>query len=107
MGLVSWIVVGLVTGLLARWIVPSAAPDGFVVTVLLGMSGASVGGFVAGVLGGSWVTGLNVWSVFVATLGAVILLSLYGLVARRTARESLTHPALDADGYRRDGRRIR
>jgi uncharacterized membrane protein YeaQ/YmgE (transglycosylase-associated protein family) len=104
MGLVSWMVVGLATGLLARWIVPSSAPDGFVVTVLLGISGACVGGFVVGVLGGSWVTGLNVWSVFVATLGAITLLSLYGLVARRTAQDGLTAPALDADGYRRDRR---
>jgi uncharacterized membrane protein YeaQ/YmgE (transglycosylase-associated protein family) len=85
MGLVSWIVVGAIAGLLAKRIVPGPDPGRFVVTILLGMAGASVGGFVMGVLGGSGTTGFNVWSVLVATLGAVLLLYLYGLIARRTA----------------------
>jgi len=84
-GLVSWVVVGAIAGLLARRIVPGPDPGRFIVTVILGMAGASVGGFVVGVLGGSGATGFNVWSVFVATLGAVLLLYVYGLVARRTA----------------------
>ena len=53
--------------------------------MLVGMAGASVGGFVVGILGGAGATGLNVWSILVATLGALILLFLYNLVARRTA----------------------
>jgi uncharacterized membrane protein YeaQ/YmgE (transglycosylase-associated protein family) len=84
MGLISWIVVGAIAGLLARRLVPGPDPGRFIVTVLLGMAGASVGGFVVGVLGGSGTTGFNVWSVLVATLGAVILLYLYGLIARQT-----------------------
>jgi uncharacterized membrane protein YeaQ/YmgE (transglycosylase-associated protein family) len=47
------------------------------------MAGASVGGFIVGILGGSGATGFNVWSVFVATLGAIVLLFLYGLIVRR------------------------
>ncbi len=85
MGFISWIVVGAIAGLLARRIVPGPDPGRFIVTVLLGMAGASVGGFVVGVVGGSGTTGFNVWSVLVATLGAVVLLYLYGLIARRTA----------------------
>jgi len=85
MGLISWVVVGAIAGLLARRIVPGPDPGRFIVTVILGMAGASVGGFVVGVLGGSGTTGFSVWSVFVATLGAVFLLYMYGLVARRTA----------------------
>ncbi len=85
MGLISWIVVGLIAGLLARWITPGPDPGGIIVTVLVGMAGASVGGFVVGILGGAGATGLNVWSILVATLGALILLFLYNLVARRTA----------------------
>ena len=85
MGLVSWIVVGVIAGSLARRIVPGPDPGRFIVTVLLGMAGASVGGFVVGVLGESGTTGFNVWSVLVAMLGAVVLLWLYGLIARRTA----------------------
>ena len=84
MGLISWIAVGAIAGLLARRIVPGPDPGRFVVTVLLGMAGASVGGFAVGVLGGSGATGFNVWSILVATLGAVFLLYLYGLIARRT-----------------------
>jgi uncharacterized membrane protein YeaQ/YmgE (transglycosylase-associated protein family) len=78
-------VVGAIAGLLARRIVPWPDPGRFVVTIILGMAGASVGGFVVGVLGGSGATAFNVWSIFVATLGAVFLLYMYGLVARRTA----------------------
>jgi uncharacterized membrane protein YeaQ/YmgE (transglycosylase-associated protein family) len=85
MGLISWIVVGVIAGLLAKRLVPGPDPGRFIVTVLLGMAGASVGGFFVGILGGSGATGFNVWSVVVATLGAVMLLYLYGLIARRTA----------------------
>lgn len=85
MGLISWVVVGAIAGLLARRIVPGPDPGRFVVTVILGMAGASVGGFLVSILGGVGATGFNAWSIFVATLGAVLLLYVYGLVARRTA----------------------
>ena len=81
-GLISWILVGAIAGMLAKRIVPGPDPGRFIVTVLLGMAGASVGGFVVGVLGGSGTTGFNVWSVLAATLGAVLLLYIYGLIAR-------------------------
>jgi len=83
-GLISWMIVGAIAGLLARWIVPGSGPGGFVITVLLGMAGASFGGFLVGVLGGTGPTGFNVWSILVATLGAVMLLLVYGMIARRT-----------------------
>jgi uncharacterized membrane protein YeaQ/YmgE (transglycosylase-associated protein family) len=85
MGIISWILVGLIAGLLAKWIMPGAGPGGFIVTVLIGMAGASLGGFIARILGGTGATGFNVWSILVATLGAIVLLFLYGLVTRRTA----------------------
>ena len=85
MGLTSWIVIGLLAGLLARWIMPGEDPGGIIVTILVGMAGASVGGFIVSILGGTGATGFNVWSILVATLGAVVLLALYRLVARRTA----------------------
>jgi uncharacterized membrane protein YeaQ/YmgE (transglycosylase-associated protein family) len=85
MGIISWIVVGLVAGLLARWVMPGEDPGGVIVTILVGMAGASVGGFIVSILGGTGATGFNVWSILVATLGAMVLLALYRLVARRTA----------------------
>lgn len=85
MGLLSWIVVGLLAGLLAKWVMPGSDPGGIIVTILVGMAGASVGGFIVSILDGTGATGFNVWSILVATLGALILLALYRLVARRTA----------------------
>ncbi len=85
MGLISWIVVGLIAGLLARWIIPGPDPGGILVSILIGIAGASVGGFIGWILGGTGVTGFSVWSILVATLGAVILLALNRLVARRAA----------------------
>jgi uncharacterized membrane protein YeaQ/YmgE (transglycosylase-associated protein family) len=85
MGLISWIVVGLLAGLLAKWLMPGEGPGGLLMTLILGMAGASMGGFVVSLLGGTGATGFNVWSVLVATFGAIILLFLYGLLARRTA----------------------
>ena len=85
MGLISWIVVGAIAGMLARRIVPGADPGRLIVTLIVGMAGASLGGFAIGVLGGSGTTGFSVWSVMMATLGAVVSLYLYGLIVRRTA----------------------
>jgi uncharacterized membrane protein YeaQ/YmgE (transglycosylase-associated protein family) len=85
MGLVSWVIVGALAGLLAKWIVPGSGPGGFLVTVLLGMAGASIGGFFVGILGGTGATGFNIWSILVATFGAVILLFVYGLITRRSS----------------------
>ncbi len=71
--------------MLARRIVPGPDPGRFIVTLIVGMAGVSLGGFVMGVLGGSGTTGFSVWSVMMATLGAVVSLYLYGLIVRRTA----------------------
>ena len=84
MGLISWIVVGLVAGLLAKWIMPGSGPGGLVLTAIVGMAGAFVGGFLVGLLGGTGATGFNVWSIVVATFGAIVLLFLYGLITRQT-----------------------
>jgi len=86
MGILSWIVVGLIAGALGKLIMPGDDPGGFIVTTLIGMAGALVGGFVVSILGGVGATGFNIWSILVATLGAVILLAIYRkLVGRRSA----------------------
>lgn len=85
MGIISWVVVGLIAGLLAKWFMPGTGPGGLIVTILIGMAGASIGGFVIRLFGGAGATGFNVWSILVATLGAIFLLVLYDLVVRRTA----------------------
>lgn len=85
MSILSWIVVGLIAGVLGKLIMPGDDPGGFIVTILLGIVGAFVGGFVVSLFGGLGVLGFNIWSILVATLGAVILLAIYRLIARRAA----------------------
>jgi uncharacterized membrane protein YeaQ/YmgE (transglycosylase-associated protein family) len=84
MGIIAWIVVGLIAGALAKLIMPGDDPGGIIVTILLGIVGAIVGGFVVNLLGGAGVSGFNLWSIVVATIGAIILLAIYRLVAGRT-----------------------
>ena len=82
-GIIAWLLVGLIAGILGKLIMPGRDPGGFLLTIVIGMVGALVGGLVVQLLGGTGVTGFNVWSILVATLGAVILLAIYRLVARR------------------------
>jgi uncharacterized membrane protein YeaQ/YmgE (transglycosylase-associated protein family) len=86
MGIISWIVVGLIAGLLAKVLVPGDDPGGLIITTLIGMAGAVVGGVLIGVLGGAGATGFNVWSIVVATLGAVVLLFVYRLITGGRSR---------------------
>ena len=83
MGILAWIVVGLIAGALAKLIMPGDDPGGIIVTIVIGIVGAFVGGFVVNLLGGAGVSGFNIWSILVATLGAIILLAVYRLVAPR------------------------
>jgi uncharacterized membrane protein YeaQ/YmgE (transglycosylase-associated protein family) len=83
MGILAWIVVGLIAGALAKLIMPGDDPGGIIVTILIGIVGAFVGGFVVNLVGGAGVSGFNIWSILVATLGAIILLAIYRLVAPR------------------------
>lgn len=80
MGIIAWIVVGLIAGLLAKLLMPGDDPGGLIITTLIGMAGAVVGGFLVGILGGVGATGFNIWSIVVATLGAVVLLFAYRLI---------------------------
>jgi uncharacterized membrane protein YeaQ/YmgE (transglycosylase-associated protein family) len=84
MGILAWIVVGLIAGLLAKLVIPGDDPGGIIITLLIGIAGAFVGGFVFSIFGGSGMTGFNLWSILVATVGAIILLLIYRLIAGRT-----------------------
>jgi uncharacterized membrane protein YeaQ/YmgE (transglycosylase-associated protein family) len=74
MGLLSWILLGLVVGILAKWIMPGRDPGGIIVTVLIGVAGAFVGGFLGSFFGLGSVTGIDVRSLAIATGGALLLL---------------------------------
>ena len=80
MGIIAWIIVGLIAGALAKLVLPGDDPGGIIVTILIGIVGAFVGGFVFSLFGGAGVSGFNIWSILVATVGAIILLLIYRLV---------------------------
>ena len=86
MGILSWIIVGLIAGVLAKWIMPGRDPGGIIVTIVIGIVGAVVGGFLVGlVVGGDVISGINVTTILVATLGAILLLAVYRWYAGRSA----------------------
>lgn len=82
MGIISWIVFGLVAGLIAKFLMPGDDPGGFFVTILLGIAGAIVGGFIATSLGYGAVDGFNFGSFVVAVIGSLVLLLGYRMLRR-------------------------
>ena len=81
MGILSWILFGLVVGIIAKLLMPGRDPGGFIVTILLGIAGALLGGFVGQAMGlygpgesAGWIMSI---------LGAIVLLVLYRMMARR------------------------
>jgi len=73
--LIFWIIVGLIAGALAKFIMPGDDPGGFIITILLGIAGAIVGGFLASLIGIGG--GGTIWTIIIATIGAIILLAIY------------------------------
>lgn len=82
MGIIAWIVFGLIAGVIAKFVMPGKDPGGFIVTILIGIAGAVVGGFIGNALGFGEVTGFDLRSFFVAVVGAIVLLIGYRAVAR-------------------------
>ena len=83
MGIISWIVLGLIVGALAKLIMPVKDGGGLIVTTLLGIAGALVGGFIASSFGLGDVTGFNFASLGIAIAGSLILLIAYRLLFKR------------------------
>ena len=82
MGTLTSIFLGLLVGALAKWIIPGKDPGGLFVTMVLGIAGAMIGGFIGTQLGVGGVTGFNLISIGLATSGAIILLVIYRLLTR-------------------------
>ncbi|KJS32718.1 MAG: hypothetical protein VR64_05315 [Desulfatitalea sp. BRH_c12] len=83
MGIISWIIMGLIVGAVAKLIMPGKDPGGFIITILIGIAGAFVGGFIGSALGFGKVTGFNIGSLVLAVGGAVLLLVIYRALKRR------------------------
>lgn len=83
LGILGWIVFGLIVGAIAKLLMPGRDPGGVVVTILLGIAGALLGGFIGRALG--WYQPGEAAGFVMATLGAVLLLFIYRRFATRTA----------------------
>ena len=83
MGILTWILMGLVVGALAKWIMPGDDPGGIFVTILIGIAGAFVGGFLGSAVGLGSVSGFNIPSLLLAIGGALLLLFGYRKIKGR------------------------
>jgi uncharacterized membrane protein YeaQ/YmgE (transglycosylase-associated protein family) len=82
MGIIAWIVLGLIAGWIASKLVHGEG-SGLMMNLVLGVLGAFIGGILVSALGGVGITGFNLWSLVVAVLGAVVLLWIANALSRR------------------------
>jgi len=83
MGILSWILLGLIAGALAKLIMPGKDPGGFFVTILIGIVGAVLGGFLGKFVGLGKIESFDLGGIFIATVGSIILLIIYRLAVRK------------------------
>jgi uncharacterized membrane protein YeaQ/YmgE (transglycosylase-associated protein family) len=84
MGIISWIVLGAIAGWIGSMIVNKTG-EGLFRDIILGIVGGVVGGWIFSAVGSTGITGFNLWSLFVAVIGAVVLLVIYHALFRRSA----------------------
>ena len=82
MGIFAWIVFGLIAGILAKWIMPGKDPGGMILTILIGIAGAMVGGFLGNFLGYGGISGFDMRSMGLAIGGALLLLFIFRMMKR-------------------------
>lgn len=86
MGILAWIILGLIAGAIAKAIMPGRDPGGFIVTAIIGIVGAVIGGFLGNLLFGiGGVSGVDIRSILIAVVGALVLLWIYRMATRRSA----------------------
>ena len=85
MGIISWIIFGAIAGYLAKLIMPGRDPGGLIVTILIGIGGAVVGGAIGTTLGLGEVSGFNLGSFVVAIGGAIVLLLIYRFIKSQSS----------------------
>jgi uncharacterized membrane protein YeaQ/YmgE (transglycosylase-associated protein family) len=74
---------GLLVGVIAKWIMPGANPEGFLLTIVLGIAGALVGGFMGSLAGFGPITGFDLRSMILAVIGALALLYAHRVITKR------------------------
>ena len=84
MSIIGWLVLGLISGFIASKIVNKTG-EGLLLDIVLGIVGAVVGGYIFTIVGAAPVTGFNIYSMFVAVVGAIVVLLIYHALFRRRA----------------------
>ncbi|MEQ5801289.1 GlsB/YeaQ/YmgE family stress response membrane protein [Halomonas sp. H10-9-1] len=82
MGVLAWILFGLIAGVLAKWIMPGKDPGGIIVTILIGIGGAFVGGWLGSMVGMGSMGDFSLGSFVTAILGALVLLFAYRMIRK-------------------------
>jgi uncharacterized membrane protein YeaQ/YmgE (transglycosylase-associated protein family) len=82
MGVIGWIVFGLIVGIVAKFLMPGRDPGGFIITILIGIAGALLGGYAGRAVG--WYREGDAVGFLMAVLGSIVLLALYRMMARRS-----------------------
>jgi uncharacterized membrane protein YeaQ/YmgE (transglycosylase-associated protein family) len=83
MGILSWIILGLLAGAIAKLILPGKQGGGWIVTILLGIAGAFVGGWLGSLVGLGSVDGFNLGTLVTAVIGAIVLLLVWGAISKK------------------------
>jgi len=83
MGILLWILFGLIVGVIAKFLMPGGGQRGIIITIVLGIVGALLGGWIGSLLGLGGITGFDVRSMLIAIGGAMLVLAIYRLVVRR------------------------
>ncbi len=82
MGVLAWILFGLIAGVLAKWIMPGKDPGGIIVTILIGIGGAFVGGWLGSMVGMGSMGDFSLGSFITAIIGALVLLGAYRMIRK-------------------------
>jgi uncharacterized membrane protein YeaQ/YmgE (transglycosylase-associated protein family) len=82
MGILAWIVLGLIAGAIAKALMPGKDPGGIIVTMLIGIVGAFIGGFIGNTITGSGLNGFSLWSIVLAFFCAMLLIWIYRMTTR-------------------------
>ncbi|EHR1567349.1 GlsB/YeaQ/YmgE family stress response membrane protein [Salmonella enterica] len=83
MGIIAWIIFGLIAGVIAKLLMPGRDGGGFILTCILGIVGAVIGGWLATMFGiGGSISGFNLHSFLVAVVGAIVVLVIFRLLRR-------------------------
>ena len=84
-GILSWIVFGLIAGAIAKFLMPGRDPGGCIITIIIGVVGALLGGFIATWLGYGGISGFDFRSFVIAILGSILLLIIWRMISGRRA----------------------